>query len=123
MDRQESNGLHKYAQFTSRTLWADFYLITDWFPGWAKKYGAEPSSLTPSEDCVELRQAFPGLIVHDEDDNDITDASSGSSQDLPVKNQQLYWSDQECRVENWFICGKPMIHASPGTFSTLPRNM
>ena len=47
--------------------------FTDWFPGWTRNYGAEPSSLTPSEDCVALRQSFPGLepdavtSVEDED--------------------------------------------------------
>ena len=37
------------------------YFFPDWFPGWTRNYGAEPSSLTPSEDCVALRQSFPGL--------------------------------------------------------------
>ena len=97
------------------------FSIADWFPGWAKKYGAEPSSLTPSEDCVELRQAFLGLTVHD--DNGITDNAGRTTAQSQIlssqlehdKNQQLYWSDQECRVENWFICGKRMIQGlDPG---------
>lgn len=78
-------------------------LIADWFPGWAHKYGAEPSSKTPSEDCVELRQSFPGLEQVDlGNNNNILDDPTDE-----IKNQ-LYWSDQECRQENWFICSKSL---------------
>ena len=74
---------------------------TDWFPGWSRKYGgAEPSSRTPTEDCVELRQSFPGLL--NVEPNDI---ASDDIQTKVVKNQ-LYWNDQECRQENWFVCSK-----------------
>lgn len=80
------------------------YLITlDWFPGWTRKL-AEPSSKTPSEDCVELRQSFPGLTVND---------GNGVIPEENLKNQ-LYWSDQECREENWFICAKRMIITGQG---------
>ena len=74
---------------------------TDWFPGWSQKYGAEPSSRSPSEDCVELRQSFPGLNAANP--NDIT--SDDATESKVVKNQ-LYWNDQECRQENWFVCSK-----------------
>ena len=29
-----------------------------------------------------------------------------------VKNQ-LYWSDEECRIENWFVCSKHIIPSPP----------
>ena len=76
-------------------------LDTDWFPGWSRKYGREPSSRTPTEDCVELRQSFPGLV--NVEPNDIV-----SDDVLPTKvvKNQLYWNDQECRQENWFVCSK-----------------
>ena len=78
--------------------------FTDWFPGWTKKYSIEPSSRTPSEDCVELRQSFPGLAVTDYDK-----MISSQLDSKEVKKNQLYWSDQECREENWFICSKRII--------------
>ena len=98
-----------YIKEFSRNSLTIFFL--DWFPGWARKYGAEPSSLTPSEDCVELRQSFPGLRVNDDNSGDVIDKI-----DPTLKNQQLYWSDQECRELNWFICAKRMnIRASLDT--------
>ena len=90
-------------------------LISDWFPGWISSYGAEPSSKSPSEDCVELRQSFPGLsATPNYSKNEVL---SGHE----VKNNQLYWSDQECRKENWFICAKAMIINEGGetTFSSM----
>ena len=37
------------------------------------------------------------------DPNDIT--SDDTTESKVVKNQ-LYWNDQECRQENWFVCSK-----------------
>ena len=81
-------------------------LAPDWFPGWSRKYGREPSSRTPTEDCVELRQSFPGLV--NVEPNDIV------SDDVPTKvvKNQLYWNDQECRQENWFVCSKRITNPS-----------
>ena len=67
--------MRKIVQVIQKNYWdleicrkCDFLIIylflhffTDWFPGWTRNYGAEPSSQTPSEDCVALRQSFPGL--------------------------------------------------------------
>ena len=49
---------------------------------------------------MELRQSFPGLL--NVEPNDI------ASDDIPTKvvKNQLYWNDQECRQENWFVCSK-----------------
>ena len=82
-------------------------LDTDWFPGWSRKHGREPSSRTPTEDCVELRQSFPGLV--NVEPNDIV-----SDDVLPTKvvKNQLYWNDQECRQENWFVCSKRITNPS-----------
>ena len=102
------------------------HFFSDWFPGWVGKYGAEPSSKSPSEDCVGLRQSFPGVLRTTQDNNDnvidtttngglnglekgLENGLKGGQIDPPVKKSQLYWSDQECRQENWFICSKRMI--------------
>ena len=94
--------VHRHVQNNLSFSLHNLYCVhTDWFPGWSRKYGAEPSSRSPSEDCVELRQSFPGLSAVEP--NDIT--SDDTTESKVVKNQ-LYWNDQECRQENWFVCSK-----------------
>ena len=55
---------------------------------------------------MELRQSFPGLL--NVEPNDI---ASDDIQTKVVKNQ-LYWNDQECRQENWFVCSKRITRPS-----------
>ena len=92
--------------------------ISDWFPGWMGKYDSEPSSNTPSEDCVELRQSFPGVLSknYKQKNNEVIqeDMEAVTTPHDEVKNNQLYWSDQECREENWFICAKAMVISKGG---------
>ena len=82
------------------------------------KYDSEPSSNTPSEDCVELRQSFPGVLSknYKQKNNEVIqeDMEAVTTPHDEVKNNQLYWSDQECREENWFICAKAMVISKGG---------
>ena len=87
----------------------------DWFPGWIQGR-SEPSSKTPTEDCVELRQSFPGVVTTTFKENHNNEVLLlGGKAKIPVEKpvdlvkNHLYWNDQECRNENLFLCAKTMV--------------